>query len=185
MKQLLSLLFLILWPTYLAAQMNQAQHPPMKHHYKMPWMQFGDGLRGGKGKAAFSPWQYIQLETDFIAKEAQLTLVETNKVLPLLHELKDQMREIDRKVFFLIDDAANNNLISDQECEKILKEIDQLNEKKRLVEQDYQKKLLTIISPKKLLKVRQADMAFGRKVLSRMFAEKNANKGDKNDKEQK
>lgn len=185
MKQLLSLLFLILWPTYLAAQMNQAQHPPMKHHYKMPWMQFGDGLRGGKGKAAFSPWQYIQLETDFIAKEAQLTLVETNKVLPLLHELKDQMREIDRKVFFLIDDAANNNLISDQESEKILKEIDQLNEKKRLVEQDYQKKLLTIISPKKLLKVRQADMAFGRKVLSRMFAEKNANKGDKNDKEQK
>ena len=124
MKQLLSLLFLILWPTYLAAQMNQAQHPPMKHHYKMPWMQFGDGLRGGKGKAAFSPWQYIQLETDFIAKEAQLTLVETNKVLPLLHELKDQMREIDRKVFFLIDDAANNNLISDQESEKILKEID-------------------------------------------------------------
>ena len=185
MKQLLSLLFLILWPTYLAAQMNQAQHPPMKHHYKMPWMQFGDGPRGGKGKAAFSPWQYIQLETDFIAKEAQLTLVETNKVLPLLHELKDQMREIDRKVFFLIDDAANNNLISDQESEKILKEIDQLNEKKRLVEQDYQKKLLTIISPKKLLKVRQADMAFGRKVLSRMFAEKNANKGDKNDKEQK
>ena len=185
MKQLLSLLFLILWPTYLAAQMNQAQHPPMKHHYKMPWMQFGDGLRGGKGKAAFSPWQYIQLETDFIAKEAQLTLVETNKVLPLLHELKDQMREIDRKVFFLIDDAANNNLISDQESEKILKEIDQLNEKKRLVEQDYQKKLLTIISPKKLLKVRQADMAFGRKVLSRMFAEKNANKGDKNDKKQK
>ena len=185
MKQLLSLLFLILWPTYLAAQMNQAQHPPMKHHYKMPWMQFGDGLRGGKGKAAFSPWQYIQLETDFIAKEAQLTLVETNKVLPLLHELKDQMREIDRKVFFLIDDAANNNLISDQESEKILKEINQLNEKKRLVEQDYQKKLLTIISPKKLLKVRQADMAFGRKVLSRMFAEKNANKGDKNDKEQK
>lgn len=114
-----------------------------------------------------------------------MTLVETNKVLPLLHELKDQMREIDRKVFFLIDDAANNNLISDQESEKILKEIDQLNEKKRLVEQDYQKKLLTIISPKKLLKVRQADMAFGRKVLSRMFAEKNANKGDKNDKEQK
>ena len=48
-----------------------------------------------------------------------------------------------------------------------------------------QKKLLNIISPKKLLKVRQADMAFGRKVLSRMFAEKNANKGNKNDKEQK
>ena len=185
MKQLLSLLFLILWPTYLAAQMNQAQHPPMKHHYKMPWMQFGDGLRGGKGKATFSPWQYIQLETDFIAKEAQLTLVETNKVLPLLHELKNQIREIDRTVFKLIEDAADNRDLTDRESEEILKEIDRLNEKKRSVEQVYQKKLLNIISPKKLLKVRQADMAFGRKVLSRMFAEKNANKGDKNDKAQK
>ena len=139
MKQLLSLLFLILWPTYLAAQMNQAQHPPMKHHYKMPWMQFGDGLRGGKGKATFSPWQYIQLETDFIAKEAQLTLVETNKVLPLLHELKNQIREIDRTVFKLIEDAADNRDLTDRESEEILKEIDRLNEKKRSVEQVYQK----------------------------------------------
>ena len=121
MKQLLSLLFLILWPTYLAAQMNQAQHPPMKHHYKMPWMQFGDGLRGGKGKATFSPWQYIQLETDFIAKEAQLTLVETNKVLPLLHELKNQIREIDRTVFKRIEDAADNRDLTDRESEEILK----------------------------------------------------------------
>lgn len=114
-----------------------------------------------------------------------MTLVETNKVLPLLHELKNQMREIDRTVFKLIEDAADNRDLTDRESEEILKEIDRLNEKKRSVEQVYQKKLLNIISPKKLLKVRQADMAFGRKVLSRMFAEKNANKGDKNDKEKK
>jgi hypothetical protein len=122
----------------------------------------------GERRPAFSPWEYMKKSDEFITRNANLTVVETNYVCPLLHEMKSKLRQNDYKIGQLlkrIDDAE----LSENDSRDILEQIQDLRAKKVSIEKEYHKKILKQISANKLLRVIRADMKFDRFMLRKMF----------------
>jgi|SRR5574344_1405246 hypothetical protein len=161
MKNLLILVLLIFSMTIAPAQ------EPGGDVQKMPWKKFSPA-RGDKGKPAFSPWEYMKKEDEFITNKAKLTVVEANSVCPLLHKMKDEQRRLDFQAHHLLDQASNENL-SEAASQTLLKRIKELNTQKLAVENEYHRQMLKFISAKKLLQFLQADMNFDRFMLHQMF----------------
>ena len=63
-----------------------------------PWQYHGQNMRQqGDHRPAFSPWEYMKAENEFVTRHAQLTVVEANYVCPLLHEMKDEVVKTEAK----------------------------------------------------------------------------------------
>ena len=139
-----------------------------------PWMHFNHRPKAKKGRSAFSPWEYMRKEEQYITAKAELTLIEAESVFPLLHQMKERQREIDGKIFRLFN-RANYVALSEADSKSIIKEIERLNKEKQTIESTYNHKILSILSAKKFLKFKQAEMSFGRFMLHKMFMDKNKN----------
>ena len=64
--------------------------------------------------------------------------------------------------------AAKRPGITESECQKVIRQLNAIDEKFQKVEGTYSKRLIKIIGAKKYLKVLQADRSFGRDVFRRM-----------------
>lgn len=168
MKKLLILFFAVL----IAVPAFPQNFPDVVQ--KTPWGKFG--MTRGEKRPAFSPWEFMKKEDAFITDKAKLTMVEANIVCPLLHKMKDEQRALDFKIHRLLDQTKNEE-ISEKACKSILEKIARLNAKKLVIEADYHKQMLNVISAKKLLLLLQADMKFERFMLHKMFMTSHCKQG--------
>ncbi len=150
----------------------------------VPWSHFRHRPKDKKGKPAFSPWEYMKKEEQYITAKAGLTIIEAESVFPLLHQMKERQRDIGGKIFRLLD-RADNDYLSEAESRSIIKQIEQLNKEKQNIENTYNRKMLSILSAKKYLKFKQAEMSFGRFMLHKMFMDKNKECQQASDQERK
>lgn len=176
MKQLLPLILLLLTATTVAAQSDEQQLP------RTPWQRFEPTHSGGERRPAFSPWEFMKKEDEFVTRHAKLSLIEANFVCPLIHKMKDEMRTIDRRIHQLKRQADNPKL-TDAESKAIIKKIHALEKQKLDVQQNYHQKILKQLSPTKLLRVMSAEEKFDRMIMRQMFMDKHRGpKGPKPDK---
>ena len=168
---LLLLIFISLEPVY--AQPNPDMGPPP------PWMHNAPRFDGRK--PAFSPWEYMKKEDQYITQQAKLTMIEASSVCTLLHKMKDDQRNLDRQCRELLKQSDNDKL-SESSCKLILNKVKKLNTQKLQVENNYMAKMLQVVSAKKLLQVLHADRTFDRMMLRQLFMEKHKDgKGNKGD----
>ena len=125
----------------------------------------GDAPKGPRPR--FSPEEYKQKEAAFIIKKAMLSPSEAAAFFPIYHKMKDQQRRLSFKNGDIMRKAHHENL-NDAESLAILNEINDNEDEIHDLEVKYQKKFLKIVSPSKLLKIKIAEKAFERKMLSEM-----------------
>ena len=174
MKQLV--VFVLMLLVQLPAPASEDHLENRKDSTGTPWGHFRQRPKDKKGKPAFSPWEYMKQEEQYITAKAGLTIVEEKTVFPLLHQMKDKQREIDGKIFRMFEKAENDRL-TESESKALVKEIRQLSEEKQDIENTYNRKMLATLSARKFLKFKQAEMSFGRFMLHKMFMDKNKNFG--------
>lgn len=115
----------------------------------------------------FSPEEYRQREMAFITKKADLTQAEANAFFPLFHQMKERQRKLSFKNGKMMRKAWKGNL-SNTESLAILKAVMENEEDIIELEEKYQKKFLKVVSASKLLKIKVAEKAFERRMLSNM-----------------
>ena len=111
----------------------------------------------------FSPEEYQQRERAFITKKADLTQAEASAFFPLFHQMKDRQRKLSFKNGKMMRKAWKGNLSL-----AILKAVMENEEDIIELEEKYQKKFLKVVSASKLLKIKVAEKAFERRMLSNM-----------------
>ncbi len=121
----------------------------------------------------FSPEDFRQRMETFITKHAGLSQQEGQGFYPLLHEMlgkqhkiMDQQRELMRK--------GENNL-SEKEYEKIIEDVTALEIENKKIEKLYYNKFHTVLSWKKIHKVRHALFKFNMEALRNFSPPRNAN----------
>lgn len=178
MKKWIPLLILLLTTPGIKAQGDDPQLP------RTPWQRFEPAHNAGERKPPFTPWEFMKKEDEFITRNAKLTLIEANKVCPLIHKMKDEMRTIDRRIQNLKKQAGNPKL-TDSDSKAAIKKIHALEKQKLDVEQDYHQKILKQISPTKLLRVMAAEQKFDRMIMRQMFMDRHGKPGKQKQPEQK
>ncbi len=120
-----------------------------------------------RSRQQFSPEQFRRDLETFVTREASLTPIEAHQFFPMLHEMlekqrknKDEAREIMRK--------CDENT-SEREYEQILTKALRLDVRNAEIEQAYCKKFHSVLSWKKIHKVRIALFRFNMQAL-RNFA---------------
>lgn len=119
----------------------------------------GVGFGGGPEKKDFSFEAYKKGLEDFVAKGAELTCQESEKLFPMLYEMLMKKKQLSDQQRALYKDIFHKDL-SDEEYESIInKSLDydiQINK----LEKSYYKKFHTVISWKKVFRVRHAIYAY-------------------------
>lgn len=173
MKKWIPLLFLLFVIQNVKAQGDDRPLP------QTPWQRFEPAHSQGERKPPFTPWEFMKKEDEFVTRHAKLTLIEANKVCPLIHKMKDEMRTIDRRIQNLKRQAYNPKL-NDSDSKAAIKKIHALEKEKLDIEQTYQQKMLKQISPTKLLRVMAAEQKFDRMIMRQMFMDRHGGpKGQK------
>ncbi|MBP5731697.1 MAG: hypothetical protein J6W50_03205 [Bacteroidaceae bacterium] len=116
----------------------------------------------------FSPEQFRQKCDCFIINYAKLTPQEAQKFLPLYHAMKDEQRKLMREKGGMEREATKEENVNDKQSLKTLDRMIAIDRQVIDIEQDYQKKMLKVISASKLLKVRVAEKKFERQMLHKM-----------------
>ena len=125
-----------------------------------------DGQKHGF-RPRFSPEEYKQNEASYITRKANLSPSEAAAFFPLFHAMKDQQRKLSFENGRLMRRAWHEN-INDIESLALLNTINHNEKKIKELEDKYQKKFLKVVTASKLLKIKVAEKAFERKVLSDM-----------------
>ncbi|MBP5360946.1 MAG: hypothetical protein J6129_05645 [Bacteroidaceae bacterium] len=120
-----------------------------------------------RGGHRFSPEEFAQKCDCFITSEAKLTQQESQKFLPLYHAMKDAQRKLMQERGRLVREAMKDDS-NDKQTLKTLERLIEIDRQVVDIEQDYQKKMLKVLSPSKLLKVRVAEKKFERQMLHKM-----------------
>ncbi len=115
----------------------------------------------------FSPEKYIKRCDAFMTAEAKLTPAEAKKFFPLYHEMKDKQRRCEFEKGKL-ERNVMKQMPDDKQCQHILNTINSLNKQIESIEESYQKKLLKVVSPSKLLSAKIAEKKFERRMLRNM-----------------
>ncbi|MCD8237373.1 MAG: hypothetical protein LUD00_12195 [Prevotellaceae bacterium] len=125
----------------------------------------------------FSPEDFKRKMETFITTHAGLTQQEGQNFYPLLHEmlekqhkLMDRQRELMRK---------GKDDLPEDEYEKIIEEVTTLEIENKKIEKLYYNKFHTVLSWKKIHKVRHALFNFNIEALKRFSPPYNANKRDR------
>lgn len=116
----------------------------------------------------FSPEEYVKRCDAFITAEAKLTPAEAKKFFPLYHEMKNKQRECEFQKGKLERDAMKQ-MPNDEKCQHILNAINAINKHIGNLEESYQRKLLKVVSPSKLLSAKIAEKKFERRMLRNMM----------------
>ncbi len=117
----------------------------------------------GGGPRHFSPEEFKKHMELFISKEACLTPTEAQKFFPMLHEMLMKNRAISEKQRELMTSATES--ASEDEYEKIITKVTACEIEAKKNEQLYYKKFHTVLSWKKIYKVRRALFRFNREAL--------------------
>ena len=120
-----------------------------------------------RGGHRFSPEQFTQRIDAFITEQAKLSQQETQKVLPLLHAMRDAQRKLLGEKGRILRSAVKGEL-AEAQAQKSLERIGAIESQVLDIEADYQKKMLKVISASKLLCVQAAEKRFERMMLRRM-----------------
>lgn len=123
---------------------------------------------GPQQKQNFSPEQFVKELKDFVTKEAQLTPAEASKFFPMLFEMQDKTRKIQEKQRELSMKAMmGENNMTEAQYAKTIDQITKMEVTAKEIEQSYYKKFHTVLSWKKVYKVRVAINKFHMYALSR------------------
>jgi len=111
----------------------------------------------------------------YLTQELDLTPQEASKFWPVYYEMQHSLRENEKESRKLMLDLKNNNNLKEKDFENILtKELD-CSIKRETIIKAYYKRMLTIISPSRLLKLRKAERNFKKILFNRMGRGKNMN----------
>ena len=127
--------------------------PPPPHH-------------GGKG-CKFDFEQFRKDLTKHISTRAGFTAKEAQAFFPLFFEMKAKQRSYMRKTVRAYRRVEKEDL-KEKECQKILREVENLESKKDEMERTYMQRLEKAVGAKKLMKALNADHEFGRKMFHNM-----------------
>lgn len=110
-----------------------------------------DGNPGG-----FNPEQFFNDMKNYVIEKAQLTPNEATKAYPIVKEMLFKQHELQWKQRELARKRMEGQQLSDEEYGKIVEQILCTEVKMKQVEESYYKKLHTVLSWKKVYKVRDA-----------------------------
>ncbi len=161
MKKLLSILLL------LVVSVAYAQTPGDKDTFDKARDKERQGMNSQKMQK-FSPEEFKQKENKFIKHEVKLTETELAFVCPLVHQMNDEIREIDHKVRDISFSTIKEEK-TDTECQKAMDDINKLMLEKVNIVKRYQKKMLKELSASKVIHVLNANERFGRYMLRQMM----------------
>ena len=114
----------------------------------------------------FSPELFNQQQEQFVTKEAGLTPAEAQKFFPMMHEMLNKQREINTKIQHYYAQCFGDK--DEREYEEIINKVIALEVESRKIEQTYYKKFHTVLSWKKIYRVRFALSRWNMEVL-KMF----------------
>ena len=120
-----------------------------------------------KGSHRFSPEEFVQKCDCYITDYAKLTPQEAQKFLPLYHAMKDAQRKLMHEKGSLLHNAIKDDK-GEKNSQKTLDKLNALDRQVLDIETEYQKKMLKVISASKLLRVKDAEKKFERRVLHKM-----------------
>ena len=135
-------------------QMRQEEPGMPPHHH------------GGKG-CKFDFEQFRKDLTKHISTRAGFTAKEAQAFFPLFFEMKAKQRSYMRKTVRAYRRVEKEDL-KEKECQKILREVENLEGKKDEMERTYMQRLEKAVGAKKLMKALNADHEFGRKMFHNM-----------------
>lgn len=125
---------------------------------------------GGKG-CKFDFEQFRKDLTKHISTRAGFTAKEAQAFFPLFFEMKAKQRSYMRKTVRAYRRVEKEDL-KEKECQKILREVENLEGKKDEMERTYMQRLEKAVGAKKLMKALNADHEFGRKMFHNMAGRK-------------
>ena len=117
---------------------------------------------GGKG-CKFDFEQFRKDLTKHISTRAGFTAKEAQAFFPLFFEMKAKQRSYMRKTVRAYRRVEKEDL-KEKECQKILREVENLEGKKDEMERTYMQRLEKAVGAKKLMKALNADHECGRKM---------------------
>ncbi len=127
-------------------------------------------------KRRFSPERYKARMEEFITKEAELTKEDGEKFFPMLHEMMDKQRQVNRESHKLM--HQGKNAASEEDYKRIINELTDLDIKNKQIEKEYYNKFNSALSWQKILKVRNALFRFNMEALQR-FSPASPNDGNR------
>ena len=113
----------------------------------------------------FSPEEYWKILQEFVTREAQLTEAEAEGFYPLLKEMMEEQSKNGRKTFEVY--RSCNEGTTEAEYEVKVKQLLEIEVENRQIEENYYKKFHSVMSWKKVFKVRNALYRFNREALNR------------------
>ncbi len=124
-----------------------------------------------QGMRQFSPEAFNRKLEEFVKCEAELTPQECKNFFPLMHEMLNKQREINGKIQYTI--GRGFKAKTEQDYEEIIAWVTDLEVESKKIEQTYyKKKFHSVLSWKKIHKVRTALQKFNMEALRR-FAPQN------------
>ena len=133
---------------------RQGQNQQQTEH-RNQWQQ--------QGQRQFSPELFNKQLEQFVKDNAGLSTSECQKLFPLMHEMLNKQREINGKIQFTISQGFGDK--EENEYEDIITKVTNLEVESKKIEQTYYKKFHTILSWKKIYRVRFALSRWNMEVL--------------------
>ncbi len=113
----------------------------------------------------FSPEEYWKILQEFVTREAELTKDEAEGFYPLLKEMMEEQSKNGGKKFDVY--RSCNEETTEAEYEVKVKQLLEIEVQNRQIEENYYKKFHSVMSWKKVFKVRNALYRFNREALNR------------------
>ncbi len=130
------------------------------------WHQQGGG--GDRDRRQFSPENYNKELESFVTRDAGLTESEAQRLFPMIHEMLELERKNNMEATRLMGSCDENS--SEADYERTLKKCLALEIDNKTIEQTYYKKFHSVLSWKKIHKVRGALFKFNMYALRRFSA---------------
>lgn len=124
-----------------------------------------------KGRRQFSPEQFRHELEAFVAHEANLTETEGQKFFPMLHEMRSKQRKNNEEAYRLM--RSCNESTTEPEYSNIITKCLMLDIQNKNIENEYYIKFSTVLSWKKIYKVRNALFRFNMHALQRFSPQRN------------
>ncbi len=139
---------------------------------------FAQGPRGERGERGdgkgFNAQLYKKSLEETVTKEANLTPQEAEKIFPIIHEMRDKIRNIkdeERRMF------RNSKDLTESEYEKMLTKSCEYGIEEHKIEMTYYKKLHSVISWKKINTIRRSIKIFEMQALMKFSPDKKGPRG--------
>lgn len=113
----------------------------------------------------FSPEEFKKEMENFIAREADLTEQEQQKFFPMMQEMFNKQRDINRKKREIMKKCNSNS--SESEYAYAIEQITLLEVKNKEIEKEYYKKFHKALSYKKIYEVRRSLSKFNREIIKK------------------